>query len=73
MNVSKIEFLKTKLDSDSSLSKMPPGNSRYILNSIVHASESGNVGAIENIKGNTNHAYIDGDTPPAGTNVTIGE
>ena len=49
------------------------GNLRYALNSIVHASESGNVGDIENIKGNTNHAYGDGDTPPAGTNMTIGE
>ncbi len=66
MEQQKVQFLG--LDTDSELRFMEPGSYRYALNVHIGTSESGNRGAVENIKGNT----LVSIALPAGVNKVIG-
>lgn len=64
--IQKAQFIG--MDQDTELRYMEPGSYRYALNIYVGSSEDGNVGAVENIKGNTLVSF----SLPSGTNKVIG-
>lgn len=57
------------LNTDLVDRKLSPSMYRYLLNGVTGASEVDNVGAVENLKGNTSLENI----LPSGTNVCIGQ
>ena len=58
----KRNFLKAKMNKDSDERVIPPGEYRDALNIQVHTSDTGDVGALQNIMGNTKLNSVVGDT-----------
>jgi len=49
----KRNFLKAKMNKDSDERVIPPGEYRHALNVQIQTSDTGDAGALQNIKGNT--------------------
>ena len=58
----KRNFLKAKMNKDSDERVIPPGEYRDALNIQVHTSDTGDVGALQNIMGNTKLNSVVGGT-----------
>lgn len=56
------------MDHDTNLQDMKEGSYRYALNCRIGSSDKGNIGMVENVKGNTEVEF----TLPAGENTCIG-
>jgi hypothetical protein len=57
----KRNFIKAKMNKDSDERVIPPGEYRHALNIQVHTSDTGDVGALQNIAGNTKLSNVTGD------------
>lgn len=68
MIIQKVGFTGIDTDTDVHSDEWVPGSYRYALNVHVGSSEAGNVGSVENIKGNSLVSF----SLPAGTNKVIG-